>query len=177
MNSEIPLERYSIWLMPKDEVYDILKSIIQELSKKYKTPPFEPHITLLGNAKSKTETEAIKKTKKIAKIVKVFQIELKEIGYLDDYFKALFLKAEKNKLLILANKIAKEVFNLKDVKKKYTPHLSLLYGDFSEKKKKEVISKNKLKKTFVFKVDSIHLFFTGGDIKNWRKIAEFSLKH
>src|SRR3989338_2657684 len=81
MNPEIPLERYSIWLMPKDEVYDILKSTIQELSKKYKTPPFEPHITLLGNTKSNTEPEAIRKTKKIARTVKEFQIELKEIDY------------------------------------------------------------------------------------------------
>ena len=40
---------YSIWLIPNDEKYIILKSIIEELSHIFGGIKFVPHVTLLSN--------------------------------------------------------------------------------------------------------------------------------
>jgi len=39
---------YSLWLMPTEEVYDGLNTIISQLSRKYSTQYFKPHVTLIG---------------------------------------------------------------------------------------------------------------------------------
>src|SRR5689334_16074235 len=39
----------SIWLLPAAKDFDLLRTIITELSTRFGTPGFEPHLTLLGD--------------------------------------------------------------------------------------------------------------------------------
>jgi len=166
----IKAEGYSIWLMPSGEIYDKLAEIISQLSKKYSTPNFEPHLTLLGNLIG-PEEDLISKTSKIAKQLKPFEIKLKRADYLDEYFKCLFIRAGKTKEVVEANNITREIFNLKP-DPEYIPHLSLMYGDLSSKTKEGILADLGKEFDISFEVKSIHLFSTTGEVKDWSKVKE-----
>ena len=40
---------YSIWLMPDGKCASSVSEIINDISKKYNTPIFKPHVTLIGD--------------------------------------------------------------------------------------------------------------------------------
>ena len=40
---------YSIWLMPDGKCANSVSKIINDISKKYNTPVFKPHVTLIGD--------------------------------------------------------------------------------------------------------------------------------
>ena len=40
---------YSIWLMPHGKCANSVSKIINNIGKKYNTPIFEPHVTLIGD--------------------------------------------------------------------------------------------------------------------------------
>lgn len=166
-------EGYSIWLMPTGGVYHQLGEIISQLSKKYSTPNFEPHVTLLGNLIGPRE-DLISKTLKLAEQLKPFEIKLKGADYFDEYFKCLFIRAQKSKEAIEANNIAREVFNLKP-DPEYMPHLSLMYGDLGLKTKEEILANLGKEFDISFEVRGIHLFSTTGEVKDWYKIKELPL--
>lgn len=168
---------YSIWFMPTDEIYDKFNYIINQLSKEYNSPRFEPHVTLIGQRVG-SEEEIIKKTEKIASKIKPFKIQLTTVDYRDYYFRALFVKIRRTKKIIEANKIAKEVFDIEETNE-YMPHLSLLYGEFPESQKKKIIKTIRQDLTDEFEIKTIHLFNTEGEINpylsTWYRLKEFSL--
>lgn len=51
---------YSLWLMPREELYHKFANLIKKLAKKYNAPKFEPHITLLGQI-FQSEKEVLKR--------------------------------------------------------------------------------------------------------------------
>lgn len=166
-------EEYSIWLIPTGEVYHKLSEIISQLSKKYSTLNFEPHVTLIGNLIGPGEN-LISKTSKLATQLKSFEINLKKADYFDEYFRCLFIRAEKSKEVIEANNIAREVFNLKP-DPEYMPHLSLMYGDFDSETKERILADLGKEFDLSFEIKSIHLFSTTGEVKDWHRIKEYLL--
>lgn len=166
---------YSIWLIPRDKTFKRLSDLIKKLSVQYKTPHFEPHVTLLGGIIG-SQDEIVDKTKELASKIRPYEIQLSGVDYLDYYFKLLFLKVKKARLVMGVNQKAREVFNMTN-EEKYAPHLSLIYGNFLESVKKEIIKSRKLENLeFSFTVDRVHLYRTEGEVKDWRKIEEFPIR-
>lgn len=166
-------EGYSIWLIPTGEVHQKLAELISQLSKKYSSPNFEPHVTLIGDLLG-VEEEIISKTSELANLLKPFEINLKKADYFDEYFKCLFIRAEKIKEIIEVNDITRKHFNLK-LAPDFMPHLSLMYGDFDSETKEKILANLGKEFNISFEVKSIHLFSTTGEVKDWYKIKEFSL--
>ncbi len=164
---------YSIWLIPENTTFKILSAIIQKLSQKYSSPVFEPHVTLIGGI-SGTETKVIAKTKELATKIAPYKIRFGGVNFLDYYFKALFLEVMPDKEVMKVNKMATKIFDMED--QSYAPHLSLIYGDFSEDLKKEMIKNLKPKiLTLSFEVNKIYLYKTGGEINDWKRIKQLEL--
>lgn len=164
---------YSILLIPKGKVHAQLSNLIDKLSDKYNTPRFEPHITLIGKI-NKSKKQIISETLELSKNLSPLKIKINNPAHFHEYYKSLFLKAEKTKELLQAHEISRKIF--KDNREyEYFPHLSLMYGNSSPKIKKQIISKIK-DLNLEFKVDKVHLFSTANGPKNWYKIKEFDLK-
>jgi len=165
---------YSIWLIPEGKIYQELFNLIKKLGKEHSSPVFEPHVTLLNESFGRKK-DLFTKAEKLASSIRPFKIELSSVGNLDEYNKCLFIKAEKTKELKEANLKAKEIFNHpKD--KKYFPHLSLMYGNFPEKTKKEIIKEIGSKFNLKFLINSFYLVETSNDnIKNWKKVKEIKI--
>lgn len=163
---------YSIWLMPTGEAYDKFASIIKQLAKQYSAPLFQPHITLLGEIIG-SEEEIIERTQQLASVQKSFRITLQALDYQDYYFRTLFVKAKLNKSLQTLHNRAKELFNMQDIPQ-YMPHLSLLYGNFSQSVKNKIIETIGRDFSEQFIVDKIHLFKTDGEVGSWYKVQLYT---
>jgi len=129
---------YSIWLMPTEDIYNRLNSFISQLSKKYNTPNFEPHVTLIGEVLG-SEEEILSKTSQLASVVRPYKIELGKIEYFNAYFRCLFLRAKQTVEVMNANLKARKLFGRQN-ELKYMPHLSLMYGNFSSQTKERIIA-------------------------------------
>ncbi|MCK5282803.1 MAG: hypothetical protein KAK00_05320 [Nanoarchaeota archaeon] len=165
---------YSLWYIPDGDNYIKLRSIIDRLGEKYSSPKFEPHITLISHILS-TEKEAIRKSSELALKLSAVEINLAKIDYLNAYFKCLFVRFQEDDELIEANLIAGELFNRKQ-DQQYMPHLSLMYGTFSEKIKQEIVNGLGNELNIRFKADRLFLYDTKEiNPDNWRKIKEFTL--
>ncbi len=71
-----------------------------------------------------------------------------------------------------ANAETQKIFGFPE---KYMPHLSLLYGNFPQEIKEEIMAEvGDIGMSFVVK--EIGLFSTEGEVKDWYRIKNFSLR-
>lgn len=165
---------YSLWLMPAGDVYDRLKGLISRLSRRYSTPDFEPHVTLLSEIPG-PEDEIVSKTARLASVIGPYKIELSRVEYLNEYFRCLFLRAKETDEVMRANREARRIFG-RETDPEYMPHLSLMYGDFPPRTKEKIIEEIGKEISAGFGVESIHLFSTSGEPEDWYRVKEFLLK-
>ena len=169
-------KRYAIWYEPTGIIRDELKKIILDLSKKYNSPIFEPHITLLPGGCELDKKIVIDKLSEIVRKTKPFKTTFGKLNQLDEHFKSIFIEVEKTKDLInFANSIQKEVNGKAALN--YSPHLSILYGDFSNEKKDATIKLlgGKYDKSFILnKVDVVEYEFNQPP-ETWKKVASIEL--
>lgn len=166
-------EGYSIWLMPKGEEYEKYSQIISDLSQRFGTPNFEPHVTLLGGLKGPPDLiEGATRLFSTMSPSRRILITLSKFGTEDFYFRTLYLKARKSGILQLLNERANLVFK-RPIDSGYMPHLSLLYGDLTEGEKQQIIDGLNLKLPDEFVVGSLHLWQTEGEVKDWKEVADY----
>ncbi len=187
---------YSLWLMPSGKSHSDLVSIIGNLAKTHSTPVFEPHVTLLWPITG-TETEIIAKTQKLASFLVPFSVELGKPDWTAEYFRCIFLNAEKTDMLMGSNLKAQELFSQKpanhvqillstygekmtketlerEKEPKFNPHLSIMYGNIPQNIKTSIIKGLNIPK-MSFRVNSLFLYEITADPKNWRLVKEFRL--
>lgn len=164
---------YSLCLMPAGETYNKLAALIKILAEKYKSPLFELHITLLGEIVL-LEEDVIKRCQQLTSGQKSFSIILQTVEYQDFYFRALFVQAERTRLLLALHNRAEKIFKMNE-SPSYMPHLSLLYGDFAQSVKDQIIRNIGKNQEMEFRVGAIHLFKTDGEVSAWYKVKEFPL--
>lgn len=102
---------YNLWIIPPLKTKSILQKIILDLSKKYETPGFEPHMTLLGDIEV-AEKEILEGTKKLAAGLKPFTLTLREVSFSTTYFQSVFVRVKSNDKLMQANLAAKQIFRV-----------------------------------------------------------------
>lgn len=166
-------EVYSLWLMPSGQLVAQLQALISQLSNEYSTPLFEPHVTLIGEL-AISEKEAVAKTQRLAEMLRPFTISLREVACQNEFFRCVFIKAEKQPDLLNANSKAHEVFEQRN-DKNYMPHLSLVYGDLALPAKEQIIKRVGPEKRMNFKAKGIFLYYTTGQPQNWYLILEAPL--
>ena len=165
------MTKFSLWLVPSGDVRRRLSKIISQLSKKYSTPIFEPHVTLIADVES-TEKDVTNKTTLLANRIRPYRTTLANMDYSDNYYMPLFIKVSKTKQVTAANMKAREIFGrLSDPP--YKPHLTLLYGNIDAQEKEKIIEKSgKINLSF----ETSQLWLVGDPADNWPKIKEFTLK-
>ena len=163
---------YLIWIMPGGVVKRKFSRIINSLSKKYNSPRFVPHVTLLGSFEG-IETELIIKAEKYSKLIKPFEVNLTKVACLNEFFRSLFILVKKNKNVIKNHEIGRKLFGMPS--KKYLPHLSLIYGNFDKKTKKVMIKAIGEKFNSKFKVNSIYLVRKDEVDTTWTIIKKLKL--
>ncbi len=166
------VKRYSLWIIPDGGLYKKLDNLISEISAKYQSPVFKPHVTLLGSAAGNLDS-IISETSELASSIKPYDIHLTSAGCFDEYFRSLFIKVKKTGEVMGANLAAERLLGNDD--SVYFPHLSLMYGNFSTEIKKGILSEIGEIFNLTFSAKSFHLYDTGGAPEEWHCIREFPL--
>ena len=161
------------WLTFQKNDEDFLQDIINELSKKYNSVSFEPHITACRLVN--IELDKISRIcENISARFKPFNVEFLNISYSDDLWKTLFVNLKTSTIM---NEIYDNLRNeLQNIEKYvFEPHISLIYKNMSTSDKKEISKNLKLKKQF--RIDSISILHYSNKIENWEIVEKFILKH
>lgn len=166
-------EKYSLWLRPFGDVAFSIQQRIEKLSEKYNSPSFEPHVTLLSGMRY-GETELVQLTDTLAGALSPFDILLTKAGYRDKFYQALFAHVKKSDALMNAYRTALQLFDCEE-HEEFIPHLSLMYGNFSQEEKERILSIIGREFHIRFQVHSLLLVKTEGMPDQWEKIhlAEF----
>lgn len=171
--AEMQTDQFSIWIVPSGDFYSEYKRIIQEFSKEFGTPEFDPHVTLLGGLTG-TYADIFEKTKQLAALLKPYLLELENFGYEDYYFRSLYIKVRQSEKVMEAYKTAIKVFKVPDPQP-YMPHLSLLYGNISLAEKRAATSRIQFEVNRSFRVDQLSLYLVSGKVNEWRVVGNASL--
>lgn len=166
-------QKYSLWFMPTGAIEQKYSQLIEQLAEHLSSPPFPPHVTLIGGIEA-PEKESIRKTQELASLLHPFSLQLTTIAYTDAYYRALFIKVNPSTEVLGAYQQARKLFP-ENQKTGYIPHLSLFYGDFPVDTKKEIIKKIGASFTDEFEADTLYLYLTDGAVNDWQRIRAFPL--
>lgn len=165
--------RYSIWLMPPSPVRARFARLIDTLSRRLGTPRFDPHVTLCGTA-DLHENDMLARVEGLAARLAPVPIRLTEVGYTDEYFRCLFVVAERSEQLLAAHRVACEAFG-KPPAADFMPHLSLVYGELARERKEQIIGEIGRRFDAGFVADGISLCVPAGLPPHWRLLGPFPL--
>ncbi len=172
-SSRLSGSRYSLWLMPKGEVRRRLAEAIVDLSGKYSTPAFEPHVTLAGGIVGPAR-EVESKVKDLARRIPPFTVRLTTVAGLEEYFRCLFVRVAQTRPIMSANEAAREIFRLPK-RPAFMPHASLLYGSLPSKEKERIIASLGRRFELEFKAATLHLYLIKREPEAWRRVASRGL--
>lgn len=159
---------YSLWLRPFGNIAFSLRQRIQKLSKRYDTPDFEPHVTLLGGLNA-GEQELIQWTDMLGHSIAPFDIKLTRLATGNSFYQSLFIEIEKTDELMNARRRAEDLFDVKSTST-FKPHLSLLYSDFSVPEKKRLLNTMSQEIDLQFKATNVLLIKSEGTPDQWDKV-------
>ena len=162
---------HAIWLTFSENDREYLKKIIDEISKKYNAPKFEPHVTVYGliNLELKSIDHIIKETS-----LKHNSFVVKKSGILqsEELWKTVYIELKINNELELVHKNLENHFE-KILKYKFNPHISLIYKILPIKEKMKIINDLNIKNEFTINNIVIQEFFP--DVEKWKIVKEYKL--
>lgn len=167
----------AVWLIPTKKDYDILHEIIKDLSKKFNSSCFEPHLTVYAAKASQIESYEYF-SNYIAQIISPISLNIISLKHSSEFTKTLYITfGDSRKLLETTSKINKQ---FKSGISSYDPHLSLLYAS-TQKKNIEKLAKNiiiPIERVLFDKVKFIEAHIpveSNNDINSWKTIHEIQL--
>lgn len=187
---------YSVWLKPYGKAEAELKSLIAELAKNHGSVVFEPHLTLAWPLTG-SEADVVAKTQLLASYLVPIHVDLVKADYGTDFFRCIFLHAEKTELLIGSMKKAKEIFAKKpanhqatltavygekkakeifarEAETTFMPHVSVMYGGLLQNIKIGILQ-NLDFRPINFTANSIFLYETPDNFRQWKLVKEFPI--
>ena len=127
-----------IWCQFAKDDMKFLKELQSELFKYFKSPFFEIHLTLHGPFIDKKELRR-ERILELKNKFSAFEIEALSYTINNSIYTSLFIDIAKSNSLILIKKYFNKKFLLQNQTTFFKPHISLIYGNFNENDKKNVI--------------------------------------
>ena len=155
-----------LWLLPPKPVEDRFAELIERLGKRLGTPHFIPHITLVGTLHS-THDEIIRHTEKLAEALPPIPVRLEGLGWTDQFYRCLFIRAERNDEILRAHKIASTALG-KSAEIDFMPHLSLVYGEIPRAQKMLIAGELGTNFDMAFQANRIGLCIPQGTPEQWK---------
>lgn len=164
---------HSLWLMPSPSDEAMLAGIVSDLSRRFGTPLFAPHLTLQGD----TDTAPAELERAIAAAagaVEAFAEPVSIVEGSDAYFRSFYARfAVSPALAKLKQALDPAGFA------SFMPHVSLLYGEVEAAAKAAAIAEiNACLAGRVIRFDRIGIVTSGQDvpIADWRVVASAALR-
>jgi 2'-5' RNA ligase len=162
------------WLVPATgPERDRLAATIGTLAAAHDAPRFEPHVTMAGLFHSHQEP-AVQVLTSLAAGVRPFEVRFVAVGHEQAYFRALYLRAEPSLQLTALHDAARTAWAL-DVRP-YRPHLSLLYANIAEERKRAIIDALGIPLPLTIRINAAELWADHrAGIPGWHRVARIPL--
>ena len=164
---------HSFWLMPAPSDEALLAGIVSELSGRFGTPLFAPHLTLQGDTET-TPAVLERAVTTVADTVEAFSEPVTAVEGIESYFRSFYARfAASAPLTTLKRTLDPEDST------PFMPHVSLLYGAVEPSAKAAAITEIGARlagRTIRF--DRIGIVTSGQDvpIADWRVVASVALR-
>ena len=165
--------RYSLWLMPEGEVQRQFADIINRLSERFGTPPFDPHVTLLGGLHG-GERDIVTRISDIVRTMRPVEIRTSTLHHQEDYFRQMFVQVEKSRPLMETRARVKVLAGGRR-ERPYSPHVSLMYGNVRYQDREALLMEMGGEIVTEFETKTLHVVDTAGTPERWRRVASFPL--
>lgn len=168
-------ERFSLWLKPEGEIFDILKRIIDSLAEAHNAPRFDPHVTIAGTEGDPEDTQTMQNLLlQIAVGCEPMTLYLKDTDFRESLYRSLFIHIAPNDALLALRNRCLGLFNQEH--KPFMPHISLMYKEMDQEKKIQIMEQVGKRFDLVFIPDKIHLVRTTGQPESWEEVMQVPLK-
>ncbi|VYS63196.1 unnamed protein product [Arabidopsis thaliana] len=170
---------YAIWAVPEDDMEDRLQRLMEGLRSEFGGPAFDPHLTLVGPFPYKlTASEAKRMFKSACEGFKVYPATVDQVSAGTSYFQCLYVSLRHT--VEVMNAAGHFMAHFKPFTGKfYVPHMSILYGDLTEREKKKALEKAYTLDSSLdglnFKINRVALWITDADVGSWVKVDEHTL--
>jgi 2'-5' RNA ligase len=159
--------RSTLWLVPVGSQREELRRLIDDLARETTGPSFEPHVTLLGGL-SGSPQEIARRVAPLAADLPLLHVGRVETG--DTRHRSVFFSIEPSgELVALRAEIASR---LGAGARKFSPHLSVVYGDHSPRVRRAIASDPRLASwTRVALAAVLEVWSTEGPEEGWQRLA------
>jgi 2'-5' RNA ligase len=162
------------WLMPAPGMArDQLATTIDRLAADHDAPRFQPHVTVLVTLDAACDVAARRLASLVADMPPV-ELTFTTIGHEETYFRSLYLHAAPSAQLQTLQEAGRQAFALDRLPP--APHLSLLYSEMTEKRKRPIIAGLGVPLPLTACFDAIELW--GRDprgVRSWYRAARVPL--
>ncbi len=165
-------EVYALWLKPENEVYDVLKRIIDNLAEEYDAPKFEPHITVADGIRLSKDHPSDQMAK-AAEAGQGMTLYLRDTDFSDAFHRSLFIHIAPNDALLALRERSLREFKLEH--DPYMPHISLMYKEMDATLKKQIIDQVGKRFDLVFIPDKLYLVRVSGPPEHWKEVMHVPL--
>jgi 2'-5' RNA ligase len=167
--------RASVWIRPAGEALDQIVKVARRLSVRERGPEVPPHLTLLSGIET-TRVDAGLKLKRLAARLSPFTVRLGKIDWQADYFRCLYVTAERSRELVAAQRAAHEVFEM-NPPVPFRPRLSLFYGTLDDETERELAEATGGILDVEFRVTAVQLVSAarGVPVSAWKTMSEWKL--
>lgn len=150
-----------------------LAAAVRALAVRLGTPPFEPHVTLVGRVVL-PPADARARLRQLGRQIEPFRVRLGKARWGRQYFHCVFLEAPRSCRLAAARARAMRVFGARAATR-YRPHLSLVYGDLAVRDRRRLAREIGSTLGATLQVRAVELVLTEGDVTEWRRLARVRL--
>jgi hypothetical protein len=167
--------RASVWIRPTGAALDHILDVRRRLSLRKQGPEVPPHLTLLSGMET-TRTDAGLKLKRLAMRLAPFTIRLGKIDWQADYFRCLYVAAERSRELAAAQRAAYEAFEM-NPPPPFKPRVCLFYGTIDDETEREIAEATGGSLDVEFTANAVQLVSAapGVPVSEWRTLAEWKL--
>ena len=168
-------DKFSLWLKPEGEIYDILKRIIDSLADAHDAPRFEPHVTIAGTDMDPGDMQTMQNLlSQIASDCEPMTLYLKGTDFRESFFRSLFIHIAPNDALFALRNKCLGLLNQEHTP--FMPHISLMYKEMDQEIKCQILEQVGKRFDLAFIPDKIHLVRTTGQPESWKEVMHVPLK-
>ena len=165
--------KHSLWLMPDEAESDRIRPTIERLAREHGGPRIDPHLTLLGGIRGRPES-LLAGTIRLAAGTAPFDLTLRGVGFRDDLYRSLFLRAEPSAAFAAMRARAQQIFQ-RHPDEEAVPHVSLAYVRLALNVKERIRVTLGSSLDLVTGIRIVRLMATEGPPASWRMVIEAPL--
>lgn len=162
------------WLVPAlGPTRDQLAATIDRLAAEYDAPRFQPHVTAVVTVDA-AEDAAARTLVSLAADVPPVELTFTAIGHEKTYFRSLYLRPKPSTALLALQETGRQAWALD--RSPGHPHLSLLYSDMTDERKRPVIHGLGISLPLTVRFDAIELWVRDPrGVRSWYRVARTPL--